>query len=83
MALVFLAKGGITLAGGVLPKITAFLNEDEFRATFENKAPYGALMKDIATRLIVTPDSVLVGMAEIAAAPRNYAIDDQRRAWCP
>ncbi len=82
MALAFLAKGGVTLAGGILPKITAFLDEALFRAHFENKAPYVALMQKIGTRLIITPDSVLDGMAAIAAAPDRYALDDERRAWC-
>jgi glucokinase len=83
MALVFLAKGGVTLAGGILPKIVDFLQEDAFRAAFENKAPYAGLMQQIATRLITTPDSVLDGMAAIAAAPDRYILDAVHRAWCP
>jgi glucokinase len=82
MALAFLAKGGVTFAGGILPKILPFLDEAAFRAHFENKAPYAALMQKIGTRLIIASDSVLDGMAGIAAAPDRYAIDDGR-AWCP
>ncbi len=81
MALAFLAKGGVTFAGGILPKIIAFLDEKNFRAHFEAKAPYTELMQKIGTRLIVAPDSVLDGMAAIAAAPERYALDDERRAW--
>ena len=81
MALAFLAKGGVTFAGGILPKITAFLDEKNFRAHFEAKAPYTQLMQKIGTRLIITPDSVLDGMAAIAATPERYALDDERRAW--
>jgi glucokinase len=81
MALAFLAKGGVTFAGGVLPKITAFLDETEFRRHFENKAPYVALMQKIGTRLIIAADSVLDGMAAIAASPEHYALDEERRAW--
>jgi glucokinase len=81
MALAFLAKGGVTFAGGILPKITAFLDEADFRAHFENKAPYVSLMQKIGTRLIIAPDSVLDGMAAIAAAPERYALDEERRAW--
>lgn len=82
MALVFMAKGGVTLAGGILPKITAFLDPGSFRAAFENKAPYGPLMQKIGTRLITASDSVLDGMAAIAAKPELYALDEERRPWC-
>jgi glucokinase len=82
IALIFLAKGGVTLAGGILPKITDFLDADAFRAAFENKAPYGPLMKTIGTRLITATDSVLDGMAAIAAKPELYALDEERRPWC-
>jgi glucokinase len=81
MALVFMAKGGVTFAGGILPRIIQFLNEAEFRGTFENKAPYGSLMQKIGTRLIVTSDSVLDGMAAIAASPDQYHLNEEDRAW--
>ncbi|SFK45524.1 glucokinase [Methylocapsa palsarum] len=80
-ALAFLAKGGVTYAGGILPRLVKFLNAQDFRAEFENKAPLEDVLRSIATRLIVAKDSVLSGMAAIAAAPQNYAIDYARRAW--
>ncbi|MCL2385208.1 MAG: glucokinase [Alphaproteobacteria bacterium] len=82
LALAFLAKGGVTLAGGILPRILPFCDPDQFRATFENKAPYGQLLHAIGTRLITSEEAVLKGMAAIAAAPQNYAIDYGSRAWC-
>jgi hypothetical protein len=39
------------------------------------------MMRAIGTRLIVTEDAVLTGMAAIATAPRKYAIDYAARAW--
>ena len=39
------------------------------------------MMRAIGTRLIVTEDAVLTGMAAIAAAPQNYAIDYATRTW--
>jgi glucokinase len=81
MALVFIAKGGVTFAGGILPRITEFLDETDFRAAFENKAPYGSIMQKIGTRLITVTDSVLDGMAAIAAAPDHYHLDEKSRAW--
>jgi glucokinase len=81
LALAFLAKGGVTLSGGILPRIVTFCDEQKFRAAFENKAPYGEMMRAIGTRLIVSEDAVLSGMAAIATAPQYYAIDYENRAW--
>ena len=81
MAVTFVATGGVTLAGGVLPRVVDFLDEAAFRAAFEAKAPVDGLAKRIPTRLITRSDAVLVGMAAIAAAPRGYAIDYGSRAW--
>ena len=81
LALAFLAEGGVTFSGGILPRIVGFCDEQKFRAAFENKAPYGEMMRAIGTRLIVSEDAVLSGMAAIANAPQNYAIDYKNRAW--
>jgi glucokinase len=81
LALTFLARGGVTYAGGVLPRLLRFLNESDFRAKFEQKAPLEEVMRSIASRLVIAEDSVLSGMAAIAAAPQDYAIDYKRRAW--
>ena len=52
-----------------------------FRAAFEAKAPVAALAAAIPTRLIVHTDSVLGGMAAIAADPSRYALDYAGRSW--
>jgi glucokinase len=80
-AIAFVARGGVTLAGGVLPRVLDLLDERAFRAAFEDKAPVEALARAIPTRIVIQPDSVLVGMAAIAAAPGRYAIDYAGRAW--
>ena len=82
MAVTFMATGGVTLAGGVLPRIVDFLDEDVFRKIFEAKAPVEALARRIPTRLIIHDDAVLEGMAAIATAPDRYDIDYSSRAWC-
>jgi glucokinase len=77
----FVATGGLTLAGGVLPRVVDFLGEVAFRQAFEAKAPVDGLAKRIATRLVMREEAVLIGMAAIAAAPDRYAIDYGSRAW--
>ena len=80
-AIAFVARGGVTLAGGVLPRLLALLDEAEFRAHFEDKAPVEGLARSIPTRIVTQADAVLVGMAAIAARPQTYAIDYEERAW--
>ena len=80
-AIAFVARGGVTLAGGVLPRLVDLLDDAAFRAAFEDKAPVEALARAIPTRLVTHADSVLVGMAAIAVAPETYAIDYEGRAW--
>jgi len=82
MTLAFLATGGVTFSGGVLPRLVAFADPAMFRARFEDKAPFGELLRKIGTRLVIVDDAVLFGMAAIAAAPDDYALNYPRRAWC-
>jgi len=81
VALNFLATGGVYLAGGLLPRMLALLDEAEFRAAFSNKAPYERLAGKIPTKLLIEPDAVFSGMAAIARRPADYAIDYEARAW--
>ncbi len=81
MAVAFVAFGGVTLAGGVLPRLLEFLDESAFRQAFEAKAPVEALARGIPTRLVTHSDSVLIGMAAIANRPESYAIDFRTRGW--
>ena len=81
MAVTFVATGGVTLSGGVLPRVVDFLDDVSFRAAFEAKAPVDALARQIPTRLITRSDAVLAGMAAIAAAPDRYGVDYSSRKW--
>lgn len=81
MALALCARGGVTLGGGVLPRLVSLLDDDAFRAAFEDKAPMAALSAGIQTRLIVSDHAALSGMAAIGAAPERYSIDYTTRRW--
>ena len=52
MAVTFVATGGLTLSGGVLPRLVDFLDEATFRDAFEAKAPVDGLARRIPTRLV-------------------------------
>jgi glucokinase len=81
LALAYMARGGVTFSGGILPKLIDRLDAESFRRLFEAKAPHQALMREIGTRLIAAESEVLLGMAEIAHRPGLYAIDYGQRAW--
>ncbi|HWG07043.1 MAG TPA: glucokinase [Beijerinckiaceae bacterium] len=81
LALIFLAGGGVTLGGGILPRILPLLDTAAFRAAFEAKAPVERLVEAIPTDVITAPDAVLTGMAAIAADPSRYGLDYNARAW--
>ena len=81
IAITFLATGGVTLAGGILPRIRGLIDAVEFRRVFEAKAPVDALARWIGTRLVIEPDAVLAGMAAFGAAPGIYGIDYEKRLW--
>jgi glucokinase len=81
LALAFLAHGGVSFAGGILPKLAEFLDPARFRAAFEAKAPHESLMREIGTRLITDEAAVLAGMAALARNPDRYIIDYAERAW--
>lgn len=81
LALVMMARGGVTLAGGVLPRLTDWLDPESFCRAFADRAPMGPLVAAMPVRLLREPDAVLTGLAALAAAPETYALDYARRAW--
>ena len=81
MAICFAATGGVTLAGGILPKILPFADPQAFRASFTAKAPMQSLLSQMPIQLIMDDQAVLTGLASIAHHPERYAIDCAQRLW--
>ena len=75
LALTFLAKGGVYLGGGVVPRFADRLAKSPFRAAFEAKAPHEAIMATIPTFLILEPRPSVAGMASFATMPERFAVD--------
>src|SRR5688500_5478818 len=70
LALVAGARGGVFLAGGILPRWTARFDVAEFRRGFEDKAPYTDWLATIPTFLVTHPQPGLVGLAVLADRSR-------------
>lgn len=81
LALVFMARGGVFLGGGISPKILPELKKPLFREAFEDKAPHKELMKTIPTFVVTHPQAALAGLASYARKPASYGIATEGRCW--
>ncbi len=60
------AWGGVYFTGGVARGISELLDRKAMREGFEDKAPFGADMRKVATRIIVHDQPALLGLAGLA-----------------
>ena len=81
LALIFMAKGGVYLAGGISQKIIPALKSPEFRAAFEDKAPHSALMRNIPTFVVTHPQAALSGLATYSRTPSDFGLALDGRRW--
>ncbi len=65
LALKTLATGGIYLGGGIPPRILSFLGRGQFLKTFQ-RGIYRQMLGDIPIRVILNPDTALLGAAALA-----------------
>lgn len=63
LALTLGAKGGIYIAGGIVPKMLSFFAESQFRERFESKGRLARYLAEIPTSVIIRPFPALVGAA--------------------
>ncbi|MDO9417875.1 glucokinase [Pararhizobium sp.] len=80
-AMVFMARGGVFLAGGISQKIISALRQPEFRAGFEDKAPHSALLAKIPTYVVLHPMAALLGLAAFARDPIRFGVATEGRRW--
>lgn len=72
-ALMFGARGGVYIAGGIAPRIKEFLARSEFRTRFEGKGRLGPYLASIPTRVIVHPAATFLGLRAIAGRTADAA----------
>ena len=63
LALTLGAKGGVYLAGGMLPVMGEAFRSNRFRARFEDKGRFSDYLKEIPTFLITHPEPAFLGLA--------------------
>jgi glucokinase len=81
LALTFLAKGGVYLAGGIGPRIADTLTAGGFRAAFEDKYPHEEILADMATALITHERPALAGLVDFARTPTRFGVHLDGRHW--
>jgi glucokinase len=81
MALIFMARGGVYIAGGIPPRVLRFFKTGEFRKAFEKKAPHAALMAEMQSLVVVAENPALQGLAALARTPEQFGINLAGRRW--
>jgi glucokinase len=67
VALMFAAKGGVYIAGGIVPRMTDFLTKSEFRARFEAKGRFKSYLESVPTSVIIHPAASFLGLQGLAS----------------
>jgi glucokinase len=81
LALVFVATGGVYLAGGISAKIAPALKSGAFREAFVAKEPHRHLLEGVMTAIIAKEDPALAGIAAFAADPARFGVALEGRMW--
>jgi len=71
LALSLGAKGGVYIAGGILPRVRDAFAVSGFRARFEDKGRFRSYLSDIPVWLVVHPEPAFAGLLGICGNPRN------------
>jgi glucokinase len=66
VALMFSARGGVYIAGGIAPRVTEFMARSQFRARFEHKGRFRTYLEAIPSSVIVHPAATFMGLRSIA-----------------
>jgi glucokinase len=68
LALTLGARGGIYVAGGIVPKLVSRIGRSEFRKRFEQKGRLKLYIEKIPTFIIIHPFPAFVGLAKLLNA---------------
>jgi glucokinase len=81
IALVFMARGGVFIGGGIFQRIIPILKPATIREAFEDKAPHRALLAEIPLYVVTEPLAALAGLATFARTPRFFGLETTGRRW--
>ena len=73
LAITTMARGGIYLAGGIAQHVLPILDAPEFRATFDDKTPFSAIMREMPIYVMAAKDAAITGIAGYVCNPERFA----------
>ncbi len=65
LALTLGARGGVYIAGGIIPRMREYFAASQFRARFEAKGRYESYMKEIPTWIVLHPEPAFLGLVRL------------------
>jgi glucokinase len=68
VALRMVSTGGVFIGGGIAPKILPALTSGAFMRAFRAKAPFEAMLERMPVKVIMNPESALLGAAVYGAS---------------
>src|SRR3569833_1845003 len=78
LALTLLARGGVYIAGGIVPGWGAVFDGALFRQGFEEKAPFAPMLTQIPTFVNRHPQPGLLGLARLGSVIRPHLLLEAR-----
>jgi glucokinase len=81
LALIFMARGGVYLSGGIAQKIITVLQDGSMRHAFDDKAPHSAFMKETPVFVVTHPLAAVAGLSAYALKPRSFALNLSGKRW--
>lgn len=71
LALTFSARGGVYIAGGIVPHIAEYAARSTFRERFVAKGRFRGYLEAISSSVIIHPDPAFIGLTRLAAQGHN------------
>jgi glucokinase len=71
VALTFGARGGVLIAGGIVPRIVDHLRGSAFRERFEGKGRLSGYLARIPTKVVIRRDPAFLGLAALARRAKS------------
>ena len=66
LALLYGARGGVFVAGGIAPRFPEFLAASAFRERFEAKGRFAEWLRPVPAFLVTRLDAAMLGLAALA-----------------
>lgn len=73
LALTFGARGGVYIAGGIVPRFPAFLAQSAFRTHFDAKGRFRDYVAAVPVQVIMRPDAAFLGLAALMESAAGEA----------